>query len=59
MATDEIFQRQWQWKRPKKEEESDDEYITDEEGFFSNHPQHDDKTIKKTNRLARPKQEVL
>ena len=59
MPNDEIFDRQWQWKRPKKEEEADDEYITDEEGWYSNLPHHDDKTIKNTNRWARPKHEGI
>ena len=59
MPADEIFERSWQWKRPKKQEESDDELVSNDDGFYSNHPQHDDKTIKNTNRLIRPKQEVL
>ena len=56
---DEIFDRSWQWRRPKKQEESDDELVSNDDDFFTGHPQHDDKTIKNTNRLARPKQEVL
>lgn len=56
---DEIFERSWQWRRPKKQEESDDELVSNDDDFFTGHPQHDDKTIKNTNRLARPKQEVL
>ena len=59
MPSDVIFERSWQWKRPKKQEESDDELVSNDDGFYSNHPEHDDKTIKNTNRLIRPKQEVL
>ena len=56
MPHDEIFSKSYKWQRPKQVEESDeDEYFSNDDGFFSNLPQLDDKTIKKTNRLAQPK----
>ena len=56
MPNDEIFKKSYKWQRPKQVEESDDdEYLSNDDGFYSNLPQLDDKTIKKTNRLAQPK----
>ena len=56
MPNDEIFSWSYKWQRPKQVEESDDdEYLSNDDGFYSNLPQLDDKTIKKTNRLSQPK----
>lgn len=50
---DEIFTKSYKWKKPKPVVESDDEdYLSNEDGFYDNLPQLDDKTIKKTNRMA-------
>ena len=58
MPEDPIFHKSYKWSRPKVVEDSD-EYLSNDDDVYTNLTQLDDKVIRKTNRIAIPKEKKI
>ena len=59
MPDDPIFHKSYKYVRPKPETVEEDEYFSNDDGFYSDLPVLDDKVIKKTNRMRQSKEQNI
>ena len=59
MPDDPIFHKSYKYVRPKPETVEEDEYFSNDDGFYSDLPVLDDKVIKKTNRMRQSKEQSI